>query len=102
LRLAHTNPRPSCRWSAYGGYQKFLWNQLDRRRGFSPAAAPRHEGPQVVGVQAAAALMGGCTSAVLTNPLDVVKTRLQVPPLPPAAFYDDFRGSETGLLSVLS
>jgi len=32
----------------------------------------------VVGVQAAAALMGGCTSAVLTNPLDVVKTRLQV------------------------
>ena len=70
--------RLCCRWSAYGGYQRALWYQLDRRRGFNPEDPPKHEGSEVVRVQALAALLGGCTSAFLTNPLDVVKTRLQV------------------------
>ena len=69
---------PYCRWSAYGGYQRAIWYQLDRRRGFNPDKPPKHEGSEVVRVQALAALLGGCTSALLTNPLDVVKTRLQV------------------------
>ena len=64
------------RWSAYGGYQRSIWYQLDRRRGVDPDTS-KHEGTEVVLVQAAAALLGGCTSAFLTNPLDVVKTRLQ-------------------------
>ena len=64
------------RWSAYGGYQRSIWYQLDRRRGVDPDTS-KHEGTEVVFVQAAAALLGGCTSAFLTNPLDVVKTRLQ-------------------------
>lgn len=55
-----------------------LWYQLDRRRGHDPENPPKHEGGEVVRVQALAALMGGCTSAVFTNPLDVLKTRLQV------------------------
>lgn len=34
--------------------------------------------PQVMGVQTASAVCAGLTSSVFTNPLDVIKTRLQV------------------------
>ena len=37
-----------------------------------------HRGSEILGVQTASALCAGCTSATLTNPLDVIKTRLQV------------------------
>ncbi len=38
-----------------------------------PLRAPR----ELYAVQTGAALLAGCTSATLTNPLDVIKTRLQ-------------------------
>ena len=51
--------------------------QADRWRGASASERP-HRGSEVLAVQTASALSAGCTSATLTNPLDVVKTRLQV------------------------
>ena len=53
------------------------WPQVDKWRGASAAELP-HRSSEILGVQTASALCAGCTSATLTNPLDVVKTRLQV------------------------
>lgn len=61
-------------WSAYGGWQAFLWERWDG--GVSGASAPRTES-EILGVQIVAGVLTGCTSASLTTPLDVVKTRLQ-------------------------
>jgi hypothetical protein len=51
--------------------------QLDTWRGVSAEEVP-HQSGEVLAVQTASALLAGCTSATLTNGLDVVKTRLQV------------------------
>jgi solute carrier family 25, member 44 len=70
-------PSSAIWWSAYGGWQAFLWKTLDRiqdRR--NSTALTRTEG-QLLAVEVAAGVLTGCTSASLTTPLDVVKTRLQ-------------------------
>ena len=66
-------PVPSaCRWGSYGVWQQVLWQQLNALRGHS-----RHSEGDILRVQTVAGVLTGCTSAILTNPLDVVKTRLQ-------------------------
>lgn len=40
--------------------------------------------PPLIVVQACAGPMAGCTAAILTNPMDIIRTRLQVPSSPPS------------------
>jgi solute carrier family 25 protein 44 len=71
-------PSSAIWWSAYGGWQAFLWKTLDRIQDRRNSNAPlaRTEG-QMLAVEVVAGVLTGCTSASLTTPLDVVKTRLQ-------------------------
>ena len=85
-------PSSAVWWSAYGFWQRLIWQNLDRRgEATATAASPAsptstsssppplsHSSGEILAVQTASALAAGCTSAVLTTPLDVVKTRLQV------------------------
>jgi solute carrier family 25 protein 44 len=70
-------------WGAYGFWRQHisLWcglTQHSSRAGAAVAAAAGASTGAVIGVQVAAGVLSGCTSALLTNPLDLVKTRLQV------------------------
>jgi len=69
-------PSSAIWWSAYGGWQAFLWKSLDRLQEKRNSNAPRTEG-QMLAVEVVAGVLTGCTSASITTPLDVVKTRLQ-------------------------
>lgn len=72
-------PSSAIWWSAYGAYQKALWHQYNAITGWRAEGELQARSPtEVVAVQTSSALLAGCTSAILTNPLDVVKTRLQV------------------------
>ena len=93
-------PSSAVWWSAYGFWQRLIWQRLDGGVGgattvatttasqsistsssSSPPPPPPplyHSSGEILAVQTASALAAGCTSAVLTTPLDVVKTRLQV------------------------
>ncbi len=88
-------PSSAVWWAAYGGYQRALWHQLDGWEeggsaggGGGSASTPSssssqpdplpHSAATILAVQTASALAAGVTSATLTTPLDVVKTRLQV------------------------
>ena len=77
-------PSSAVWWGSYGFWQKLIWINLDpehdssssgRSMGSSGQAASTG---QVVVVQTVSAVLAGCTASLGTNPLDVVKTRLQV------------------------
>lgn len=75
-------PSSAIWWASYGAWQTILWNQADRL-----SAAPQgveRSSTNILGVQVVSGILTGCTSAVLTNPLDVVKTRLQTAKTNPA------------------
>jgi solute carrier family 25 protein 44 len=73
-------PSSAIWWSAYGAYQSLLWSAVDSYRGVAHATmhdAVRSEG-EILMVQIASGVVTGCTTSFLTNPLDVIKTRVQV------------------------
>ena len=70
-------PSSAIWWSAYGGWQAFLWKTLDRIQEKRNSAVPTRTEGQLLAVEVVAGVLTGCTSASLTTPLDVVKTRLQ-------------------------
>jgi len=75
--------------------------QVDRWRGregaADAAAAPPLRAPrELCAVQTGAALLAGCTSATLTNPLDVIKTRLQARAPSPRAHMSMARRMRSG------
>lgn len=72
-------PSSAIWWSAYGAYQKAIWHQYESLTGSQASGnLQARSSKEVLTVQTLSALLAGCTSAVLTNPLDVIKTRLQV------------------------
>ena len=83
-------PTSAIWWASYGAWQPVLWHQIDaararrRRRRSSGATSPQQPLEQqprgdgeVAAVQAVAGILTGCNTAVITNPMDVAKTRLQ-------------------------
>ncbi len=82
-------PSSALWWAAYGAWQEAIWRAVDRRGGGAvggglssvavDADGRRGARPRsaVVGVQVAAGVCAGVTSAIATTPLDVIKTRLQ-------------------------
>ena len=72
-------PSSAVWWSAYGAYQKTIWQQYESLTGsHASGSLQARSSREVLTVQTMSALLAGCTSAILTNPLDVIKTRLQV------------------------
>ncbi|GBG91163.1 hypothetical protein CBR_g52044 [Chara braunii] len=68
-------------WGSYGMTQRKIWRMLQRDCGHPLCSAGAVEHPHqhlVVTVQAASGLCAGAVSAVVTTPLDVVKTWFQV------------------------
>jgi solute carrier family 25 protein 44 len=76
-------PNSAVWWGAYGFYRKALAGALEGgggSGGSTEQAAPPSpaSGGVVVAVQTASAVAAGLTSGLLSTPLDVVKTRLQL------------------------
>ena len=64
-----------------GLYQKLAWNAWDQRQstlGQQQGSGPEASTLDVVLVQVTASIFAGFTSAGLTAPLDLIKTRIQV------------------------
>ena len=70
-------PSSAIWWASYGGWQSFLWRHLESFGVVGAADGAPRPSAHVVGVQLVAGVLTGCTSAAITNPLDVVKTRIQ-------------------------
>lgn len=62
-------------WAAYGVYSRAFVRALGKLPAPLPPLSPEQ---RRVGGQAAAGFCTGMTTVVLTNPLDVLRTRLQV------------------------
>lgn len=60
-------------WASYGVWQSVIWEALE---GGAEKGAQRSDG-RVIAVQTASGVLSGCSAAALTNPLDVIKTRIQ-------------------------
>ena len=71
-------PASAVWWSAYGAWQSEVWTFLDYYRGVE-----HHRGPtlrserDILSVQVVSGVLTGWTTALITNPLDVIKTRIQ-------------------------
>lgn len=95
-------PSSALWWGCYGGYQKLLWQQLDDLLGGDGTSSgdilsrPTH---QIVGVQTVAAAASGITTSLMTNPLDVIKTRLQVTESQKGALKPSFVSTTRELLA---
>lgn len=70
-------PSSAIWWASYGAWQSVLWHQVDKVAMFRPEGAVERSSGSILGVQVVAGILTGCTSASLTNPLDVIKTRIQ-------------------------
>lgn len=72
-------PSSAIWWSSYGAYQSILWAQWDSWRGNPHPSIHALTRPpnEILGIQVFAGIMTGCTTASVTNPLDVIKTRIQ-------------------------
>jgi solute carrier family 25 protein 44 len=93
MSVATFVPSSAVWWSAYGVYQQVL-SHLYLRTDGSHAQQQQPASPQptqhdtgeekslnrkeVLGVQLASALLAGGTASLITNPLDLIKTRIQV------------------------
>lgn len=71
-------PSSAVWWGAYGAYQKMIWSLLSDS-GSGPAESDGelqhrpHTTGTVVGVQTASSVLAGCTSSIVTTPLDLIK-----------------------------
>jgi len=72
-------PSSAIWWSSYGAYQSILWAQWDALRGTPHPSIHAIVRPpnEILGIQVLAGILTGCTTASITTPLDVVKTRIQ-------------------------
>ncbi|GFR40225.1 hypothetical protein Agub_g793, partial [Astrephomene gubernaculifera] len=99
-------PSSAVWWGAYGAYQKLIWalrQGPEEAAGSSSSLSPAspassgevqvpgvvvpgqvvvpgagHSTGEVVAVQVTSSILAGCTSSLVTTPLDLIKTRIQV------------------------
>ncbi|ONI27884.1 hypothetical protein PRUPE_1G109500 [Prunus persica] len=74
LTAVTQSPASALWWGAYGSAQHIIWRSL----GYTDDAEKKPSHMEMVTVQAAAGMMAGACSSIITTPIDTVKTRLQV------------------------
>lgn len=70
-------PTSAIWWTAYGFWKDILFNEFDIVRESQRKDTHKRSEAELLSVHVVAGILTGCTSAGLTNPLDVIKTRLQ-------------------------